>query len=139
MERRGPASFFFARTRSNRSIEDRPDRFRPPPCMPDGDPAVRSVDGIMVRNHRARLRSADAALACRRCPTRRTLPFSGRRYCARLTAAVGETSSDAVVTAELFTGGSEVMQAMDQTNPANSRAIAVAIICLGLPFAILCR
>ena len=40
-------------------------------------------------------------------PTRRPLPFSGRRWGARPTAAVGQTSSDAVVTAELFTGGSE--------------------------------
>jgi hypothetical protein len=42
--RRGPASFF-ARKRSNRVIEDCPDRFRLPPCMPDGDPAV-AVDAI---------------------------------------------------------------------------------------------
>jgi hypothetical protein len=31
------------------------------------------------------------------------------------------------------------MQAMDQTNPANSRAIAVTTIWFGLPFAIIRR
>jgi hypothetical protein len=43
--------------------------------MPDGDPAVRSVDGMMLHNHSARLRSTDA----------------------RTTGAAGQTSSDAVV------------------------------------------
>jgi hypothetical protein len=52
---------------------------------------------------------------------------------------VGETSSVVVVMAEVFAGGSDVMQAMDQTNPANSRAIAVTMTCVGLPFAIMCR
>jgi hypothetical protein len=64
--RRGPASFFARKSRSNRVIEDCPDRFRPPPCMPDGDPTVRSVAGMMVLNHPVRLPSAGAALACRR-------------------------------------------------------------------------
>ena len=49
---------------------------------------------------------------------------------------VGETSSDAVVMAEVF-AGSDVMQAMDQTNPASSRAIAVTTTCLSLPLAIM--
>jgi len=52
---------------------------------------------------------------------------------------VGETSSDVVVMAEVFAGGSDVMQAMDHTNPANSRAIAVTMTGVGLPFAIMCR
>jgi hypothetical protein len=33
--------------------------------------------------------------------------------------------------------GSDVMQAMAQTNPANSRAIAVTTTCFSLPFAIM--
>src|SRR3954452_18584054 len=43
MMRRGPASVSTRKSRSERFIEDRPDRFRPPPCMPDNDPAVCSV------------------------------------------------------------------------------------------------
>ena len=42
-------------------------------------------------------------------------------------------------TADVFAGGSDVMQAMAQTNPASSRAIAVTTTCLGLPFAIMRR
>ena len=68
---------------------------------------------------------------------RRTVPFSGWRCGARPIDAVGQTSSNAVVTAELLTGGSDVMQAMDQTNPANSRAIAVTTTGFGLPAAII--
>jgi hypothetical protein len=45
---------------------------------------------------------------------------------------VRPTSSEAGVTAEVFAGGSDVMQAMAQTNPANSRGIAVTTTCLGL-------
>ena len=52
---------------------------------------------------------------------------------------VGSTSSNAGATADAFAGGSDVMQAMAQTNPANSRAIAVTTTCLGLPFAIMRR
>jgi hypothetical protein len=44
-----------------------------------------------------------------------------------------------LVAAELFAGGSDVMQAMDQTKPANSRAIAVTTTGFGLPFATICR
>jgi hypothetical protein len=54
MVRRGPASFSGRKSRSNRSIEDRPDRFRPPPYMPDGDPAVWSAGGMMVQDHSVR-------------------------------------------------------------------------------------
>jgi hypothetical protein len=49
---------------------------------------------------------------------------------------VGPTSSEAGATADVFAGGSDVMQAMAQTNPASSRAIAVTTTCLGFPFAI---
>jgi hypothetical protein len=52
---------------------------------------------------------------------------------------VGPTSSEAGATADVFAGGSDVMQAMAQTNPASSRAIAVTTTCLGLPFAIMRR
>jgi hypothetical protein len=52
---------------------------------------------------------------------------------------IGPTSSEAGTTADVFAGGSDVMQAMAQTNPANSRAIAVTTTCLGLPFAIMRR
>jgi hypothetical protein len=52
---------------------------------------------------------------------------------------VGGTSSVVVVMAEVFAGGSDVMQPMDHTNPANSRAIAVTMTGVGLPFAIMCR
>jgi hypothetical protein len=48
-------------------------------------------------------------------------------------------SSGAIVAGTLFAGGSVVMQAIDQMNPANSRAIAVTTTCLGLPFAIMWR
>jgi hypothetical protein len=44
-----------------------------------------------------------------------------------------------VVTTFPFAGGSDVRQAMDQTNPANSRAIAVTTTCFGLPLAIMER
>ena len=37
--------------------------------------------------------------------------------------------------AEFFAGGSVVMQAMDQTNPASSRAIAVTTTWFNLPLA----
>ena len=52
-----------------------------------------------------------------------------------------QTSCDAIVTVAVtfFAGGSVVMQAIDQTNPASSRAIAVTATCLGLPFAIMRR
>ena len=77
-----------------------------------------------------------------RVPARRALvAFNGWRRGARERPVdlVGETSSDVVVAAEVFAGGSDVMQAMDQTNPASSRAIAVTTTCVGLPFAIMCR
>jgi hypothetical protein len=41
--------------------------------------------------------------------------------------------------AEVFAGGSDVMQAMDHTNPANSRAIAVTMTGVGLFLAAMCR
>jgi hypothetical protein len=50
----------------------------------------------------------------------------------------GQTSSDAIVTV-LVAGESVVMQAIDQTNPASSRAITVTTTCLSLPFAIMRR
>jgi hypothetical protein len=37
------------------------------------------------------------------------------------------------------TGGSDVMQAILQTNPASSRAIAVTMTCFSLPLAIIWR
>jgi hypothetical protein len=52
---------------------------------------------------------------------------------------VGAASSAAGLTVDVVAGGSDEMQAMAQTNPANSRAIAVTTTCLGLPFAIIWR
>jgi len=49
--------------------------------------------------------------------------------------ACGEVAAIAVA----VVGGSDVMQAMLQTNPASSRAIAVTMICVGLPLAIIWR
>jgi hypothetical protein len=71
----------------------------------------------------------------------RCVVFNGWRRSDRdwLGDFVAETSSDVVVMAEIFAGGSDVMQAMDHTNPANSRAIAVTMTGVGLPFAIMCR
>ena len=43
MVRRGPASVYRRKSSSKRLIEDCPDRSRPPPCMPDDDPAVWSA------------------------------------------------------------------------------------------------
>ena len=54
MVRRGPASVFARKSSSKPFLEDRPDRFRPPPCMPDGDPTVRSASGMMVLDHSVR-------------------------------------------------------------------------------------
>jgi hypothetical protein len=50
---------------------------------------------------------------------------------------IGSASSNSGVVTEVFAGRSEVMQAIAQTNPASSRAIAVTTTCLGLPFAIM--
>jgi hypothetical protein len=73
--------------------------------------------------------------------TWRGVAFNGRRCSAAdwPVDVVGETPSDVAVMAEVFAGGSDVMQAMDHTNPANSRAIAVTMTGVGLPFAIICR
>jgi hypothetical protein len=72
---------------------------------------------------------------------RRAVAFNGWRRSARQRPVdwVGQTSSEVVVMAEVFAGGSDVMQAMDHTNPANSRAIAVTMTGVGLPFAIIRR
>ena len=110
MVRRGPAFVFARKSRSKLVFEDCPDRVRPPPRMPDDDPAA---GGYLV------LPSADVVSV--------RIDF------------VGETLSDADVMTEVFTRGSDVMQAMDHTNPANSRAIAVTTTGVSLPFAIMCR
>src|ERR1700693_1988928 len=79
-------------------------------------------------------------------------PADGARVAGRLSAfgvwrrgarerpvnRVGQTSSDAVVVAG-FGGGSDVTQAMLQTNPASSRAIAVTTTGFSLPFPSICR
>ncbi len=67
------------------------------------------------------------------------MAFNGWSPRERLADFVGQTLSDVVVAAEVFAGGSDVMQAMDQTNPANSRAIAVTMTGVGLFFATMCR
>jgi hypothetical protein len=46
--------------------------------MPDGDSTIWSAGGTM-RDHPARLSSADAALACPEAPAWRAVPFSGWR------------------------------------------------------------
>ena len=81
------------------------------------------------------------ARVCSGRAARRVVASNGWRDSARERPVdlVGQTSSDVVVAAEVFAGGSDVMQAMDHTNPANSRAIAVTMTGVGLPFAIMCR
>ena len=69
------------------------------------------------------------------------MAFNGSRSSARERPVdvVGQTLSDGVVAAAVFAGESDVIQAMDHTNPANSRAIAVTMTGVGLSFAIMCR
>jgi hypothetical protein len=68
---------------------------------------------------------------------RRRLSAAGGLARERSMDTCGQTSSNAIVVATLFAGGSVVMQAIDQTNPASSRAIAVTTTWLSLPFAIM--
>src|SRR4051812_2629059 len=92
--------------------------------------------GVVVRDHPVKLLSADAALLCSGRRARRgarELPVSEA-----ICWACRVISSDNVITVGLsvftslcigvttfsVTRGSDVMQAMDQTNPANSRATA---------------
>jgi len=82
MVRREPASFFARKSRSNRVTEDCPDRFRPPPCMPD-DPAVWSAGGVMLRHHPVRLASAAAIFVCADRPVRFGTPALDWRRGAR--------------------------------------------------------
>ena len=125
MVRRGPASVFARKSSSKPFLEDRPDRFRPPPYMPDGDPAIGSAGGMMVQDHSVwAFPSAMLPLVCPGRPARRAVSFTGWLL-ERTVDPVWQTFSGAVVIAEFFAGGSVVMQAIDQTNPANSRAIAV--------------
>src|SRR5580692_3815067 len=108
--------------------------------MPDGDRGVRSAARMMVRDHRSgRFPSADALLICPGRSARRAVSFIGwrRGTLEQVVDPVGQIFSDGVVTAEFFVGGSVVMQAMDQTNPASSRAIAVTTTCFNFPFAIM--
>jgi hypothetical protein len=79
--------------------------------------------------------------ACSGDAARRVVVFNGWRRSDRdwPVDLVGELSSDVGVIAEVFAGGSDVLQAIDHTNPANSRAIAVTMTGVGLPFAIMCR
>src|SRR3954454_20753382 len=157
MVRRGPASVFARKSRSKQVSEDCPDRFRPPPCMPDDDSAVGysmllPADVRRVREARVLTfgllawacvteRSSPGARVCSGRAARCVVVFNGGRGGDRNgpVDAGGVTWSVVIVMAEAFAGGSDVMQAMDQTNPANSRAIAVTVTCVGLPFAITCR
>jgi hypothetical protein len=150
MVRRGPAFVFARKSRSKLVFEDCPDRVRPPPRMPDDDPAVwgylvlPSADVVSVRRVRE-ARVFTFWLFARACVcfgrAARCVLFNGWRRSARGWPIdfVGETLSDADVTAEVFTRGSDVVQAMDHTNPANSRAIAVTTTGVSWPFAIMCR
>src|SRR3954447_10178104 len=52
MMRRGPASVFWRKSDSSPVVEDCPDRFRPPPCIPDDDPVVGSAGRMTGRYHR---------------------------------------------------------------------------------------
>jgi len=58
MVRRGPASVYRRKSSSKRIVEDRPDRLRPPPCMPDemirlfGYPALPSANAAADRRVR---------------------------------------------------------------------------------------
>jgi hypothetical protein len=81
------------------------------------------------------------APACSGRAAQRVVAFNGWRCGARdwPVGSVGDTWFDVVAVAEVFAGGSYVMQAMDHTNPANSRAIAVTMTGVGLPFAIIRR
>ena len=78
-------------------------------------------------------------LACRGRPVRRVVSFMGwlRGVLEWAVDPVWQIFSDAVVMAEFFAGGSVVMQAIDQTNPASSRAIAVTTTWFNLPLAIM--
>ena len=66
MVRREPGLCLYTEIAFQAFLEDCPDRFRPPPCMPDDyDPDwCRSAAGMMRRDHPVRLLSADAALIC---------------------------------------------------------------------------
>jgi hypothetical protein len=100
--------------------------------MPDEDPTVWSAGGMIKHDHPIKFPSADAARVCFGDRARRLSAFSVWRRGARERPVnpVGQTSSDAVVVAG-FGGGSDVTQAMLQTNPASSRAIAVTTTALG--------
>jgi hypothetical protein len=120
-----------------------------------GYPGLASADAATVRRVReARVltfgllawacvteRSSTGARACFGRAARCVVVFNGWQGSDRdwLVDLAGETSSDIVVMAEAFAGGSDVMQAIDHTNPANWRAIAVTMTGVGLPFAIMCR
>src|ERR1700685_183408 len=125
MVRRGPASFSTRESSSQRFIEDCPDRCRPPPCMPDEDPTVWSAGGMIKHDH-----PADGARVARRLSAFGVWRRGARE---RPVNPVGQPSSDAVVVAG-FGGGSDVTQAMLQTNPASSRAIAVTTTGFSFPF-----
>src|SRR5215213_7753678 len=102
-----------------------------------GYPGLASADAATVRRVRE-ARVLTFGLLARACVTERS--STGARFCSRRAARcvvvfngwqgsdrnwlvdlAGETSSDIVVMAEAFAGGSDVMQAIDHTNPANSR------------------
>ena len=82
-----------------------------------------------------------SAPVCSGRAAQRAVAFNGWRRGARdwPVELAGDSCSDVVAMAEVFARGSDVMQAMDHTNPANSRAIAVTMTGVGLSFAIMCR
>ena len=156
MVRRGPASVYRRKSSSKSIVEDCPDPSRPPPCMPDIDPAVWLSGAPFSRCGRrpSRPRSRSSHLrGVGLWELRYVTQFNGRRRLFRACRTArrglqrparapdwpvdvaGETSSDVAVMAEVFAGGSDVMQAIDHTNPANSRAIAVTMTGVGLSFA----
>jgi hypothetical protein len=81
------------------------------------------------------------ASVCSGRAARRVVTFNGWRRGAWDWSVdwVGDALSDVIAAVDVFAGGSEVMHAMDHTNPANSRAIAVTMTGVGLPFATMCR
>jgi hypothetical protein len=101
--------------------------------MPDDDPTVRSV-GAVVHDYPVRSPSVDAAGVGPHDRPRALRGWRGARE--RSLDTSGQSSSDAIVTV-LVAGEPVVMQAIDQTNPASSRAITVTTTCLSLPFAIM--
>src|SRR3954453_4199061 len=157
MVRRRPASVLARKSRSKEVSEDCPDRFAPRRACRMiirlwGYLMLLPADVRRVREARVLTfgllawacvteRSSTGARVCSGRAARCVVVFNGGRGGDRNGPVdfVGETSSVVVVMAEVFAGGSDVMQAMAQTNPASSRAIAVTMTCVGLPFAIMCR